>query len=317
MPWDRGYYYRAQRINGRPTRVYVGGGRLGQMAAAQDAAERARRADQADALRRQRAADRAANRDIDAEYRRLRTWTAALLTAAGYYQHHRGEWRKMDLKAFARRYREAEERDALAAAGKLAAAGAAGKLPAVVQQAGPADSAERAQLARDAEQALHALVKRVNGPTPSRADLDALRDVLAQPWNFGGAVLTVLDGAAIRDAIISSCAGSESSRLIMRADADRLAKSLGRDAAPPFERPLIDHIVTCWVRLQLVERDLTATTAGRHSMPEGAYRDRRLSEAQRRYLRALNLLAKLRHLGPAVQLNIAGQQVVLNGPKGE
>ena len=36
-----------------------------------------------------------------------------------------------------------------------------------------------------------------------------------------------------------------------------------------------------------------------------------ISEAQRRYLRAVNLLAKLRHMGP-LQVNIANQQVVMN-----
>ena len=306
MPWDRGYYYRAQRIGGKPTRVYVGGGLAGALAAKLDARDQAQRAAQAAQRRQERARDAALLRELDAEYGRLRTYTAALLLAAGWYQHNRG-WRRMDLKAFAKRYREAEERDAAREAGKLAAGGSPPQL------AGPAADPDRAGLEADAAAALDALVKRVNGPKPSRADLDALRAVLALPGTAGGAVLTVIDGGAVLDRVIDSYTDGAASRMVMRADAGRLAKTLGRDTAPAIERPLIDHIVTCWVRLQLAERDHAANTAGAHNRDSGTYWDRRLSEAQRRSLRALGLLAKLRHLGPAVQVNLANQQVVMNG----
>ena len=273
MTWDstRRYYYRSERRGGKPRRVYVGGGRLGELAARQDAIEREARAAAADRRRAQCAADRAADGEIDAQYRRLRTWTAALLTAAGWYQHKR-EWRRMGRKLL-----QSQETDG-------------------GQPQAPAD--------------LEALVKRVNGKNPSRADLDALRDILADPP--AGASITALDGLVILDTIIDGYTDSAASRLVMRADADRMAHKLGRAAAPPFERPLIDHIVTCWVRLQLVERDHAANTAGSHSRESGAYWDRRLTAAQRRYLRALHLLAKLRHMGP-LQVNIANQQVVMNG----
>lgn len=307
MPWDRGYYYRAQRIGGKPTRVYVGGGLAGALASELDARDQAQRGAQAAQRRQERAQDAALLRELDAEYGRLRTYTAALLLAAGWYQHNRG-WRRMDLKAFAKRYREAEERDAAREAGKLAAGGSPAQL------AGPAADPDRAGLEADAAAALDALVKRVNGPKPSRADLDALRALLALPVKeTGGAVVTVIGGGAVLDHVIDKWGGNAATRLVMRADADRMAQTLGRDTAPAIERPLINHIVTCWVRLQLVERDHASNTAGAHNRDSGLYWDRRLSEAQRRYLRALGLLAKLRALGPAVQVNVANQQVVMNG----
>ena len=40
MPWDRGYYYRAVRVDGRPRRVYVGGGMFAHLVADADANER-------------------------------------------------------------------------------------------------------------------------------------------------------------------------------------------------------------------------------------------------------------------------------------
>ena len=297
MPWDRGYYYRAVRVDGRPRRVYVGGGMFAHLVADADANERDARLALADQLRRLRAQDAAWRREIDGQYRALRGLVGAALTAAGCYQHNR-EWRRMDVKAFAKRYREAGEREA--AAGEAAHSGGEARLAGGDDAGAPGDDVE-------------ALVKRLNGPKPSRADLDALRAVLAMP---AGAKPSVLDGQAMLGHVLGKYGGGEASQLVMRADADRMAKSLGRDDAPPFERPLIDHIVVCWVRLQLVERDHANATSGSHRPETGAYWDRRLSEAQRRYLRAVNLLAKLRHLGPAqVQVNVANQQVVMNGDK--
>ena len=308
MAWDSSgrYYYRHTRIAGKPRRVYVGGGLLGALAAMMDGQEQAQRV-ALDAQRRlQRTRDREAHRSIDAQYQQVRAWAAALLTAAGCYRHKR-EWRRMDLKAFAKRYREAEERDAAQAAGKLAHGGGAAQLAGPTVTDGGA--ADRSKLAAEAAAGLEALVKRVNGPKPSRADLDTLRDLLAVQSGDNG-IITVLDGSTILHTLIDSYTDSEASRLVMRADARRMADRLGRDA-PPFERPLIDHIVTCWVRLQLVERDHANNLRGAHSRESGQYWDRRLSEAQRRYLRAVNLLAKLRHLGP-VQINVADKMLVMN-----
>lgn len=304
MAWDstRRYYYRSEWTSNGPRRVYVGGGLLGQLAADVDAQERAQRTAAADRRRLGRGQDQAANKLLDGQHGALYALVAALLTASGYYRHRR-QWRRMDVKAFAKRYREAGEREATAAAGGAAHAGGSAHLT------GPAGAPDPDAVERD----LTALVQRVNAPHPTRADLDTLRAVLATD---AGAGITVIGGDCILTAILDAYGAGPGAQLVMRADADRVARTLGRDTAPPFERPLIDHVVAAWVRLQLVERDHARSTAGSHSPESGAYWDRRLSEAQRRYLRAVNLLAKLRHLGPAqVQVNIGGQQVVVNGEK--
>lgn len=178
-------------------------------------------------------------------------------------------------------------------------------------QAGDSDGARRAA---DAVGEWDALVKRLNGPKPRAEDLDMLRAVLADGGPDGRHV-TALGSSVILGDVLDGCTSQTAARLVLRADADRMRRTLGGDNASRFERPLIDHIVTCWVRMQLAERDLTRVTAGQHNMKEATYRDRRLSEAQRRYLRALHLLAKLRSMGP-LQVNIANQQVVMNGGNG-
>ena len=274
MAWDRGYYYRAQRINGKPRRVYVGAGILAEMIAQDDAREQAQRAAQDAQRRRQKAQDRAIHKEIDAQYRQVRAFVSELMTAAGYRQYNR-EWRKM---------------------GKKAAAALTGP----VADGAPVD--------------LHTLVERVNAKNPTRGDLDALRRALdaQEAQDNAAAGLTVLYGVATTKHVIDQYTDNEAVKLVMQADARRIAKELGGDTAPAFERPLIDHIVTCWVRLQLVERDMSGAVKGSHSRESGAYWDRRLTEAQRRYLRAVNLLAKVRHVAPAVQVNVAHQQVVQN-----
>ena len=107
---------------------------------------------------------------------------------------------------------------------------------------------------------LTALVQRINGKNPTRGDIDALRHALdAQDGSRAG--LTVLDGSAILNHVLDKYTDDVAPKLVMQADARRMAKTLGRDTAPPFERPLIDHIVLCWVRLQLVERDMSNNTS--------------------------------------------------------
>jgi hypothetical protein len=94
MAWERGYYYRVRKVEGRVIREYVGAGRVGELAAQFDALKRAEREEQ-------RACRRAAMAELEAldakvgvliELTDLAARSALL--AAGYHQHKRGEWRK-------------------------------------------------------------------------------------------------------------------------------------------------------------------------------------------------------------------------------
>jgi hypothetical protein len=92
--WERGYYYRVRKENGRVVREYVGKGPVANLAAALDAEGRHEREAEYAARRRQRA-DLAA---LDAPMKDLNELAdllaKAALLAAGYHQHKRGEWRK-------------------------------------------------------------------------------------------------------------------------------------------------------------------------------------------------------------------------------
>jgi hypothetical protein len=94
MVWDRGYYYRVRKVNGRVVREYVGGGPLAELAAQTDALLRQERELKAQELRRQKEALAALDAELAALCEQVDLVARAALLAAGYHQHKRGEWRK-------------------------------------------------------------------------------------------------------------------------------------------------------------------------------------------------------------------------------
>ena len=103
MGWERRrrgglYYTRSKKVRGRVVREYVGGGLSGRLAALSDAERRAQLQAQAEAWR----AERAYLESPDAALHMLCDTSDAMargsLILAGYYRHHRGEWRKRGAK---------------------------------------------------------------------------------------------------------------------------------------------------------------------------------------------------------------------------
>lgn len=98
MTWQRGkYYVKSIRIGKRVKTVYVGAGLLGTIAADCDQIERAER-DLAREQQRRVFADLAAQSELPEAMQEhsqiVRSLVRAVLQAAGYHQHKRGEWRK-------------------------------------------------------------------------------------------------------------------------------------------------------------------------------------------------------------------------------
>lgn len=91
--------------------------------------------------------------------------------------------------------------------------------------------------------------------------------------------------------------------------------AIERDLAQPgdgeLEKLIIRQITGCWLRLSYVEYVVGRNTVeGNFTLNQGYFWERRLSAAQRRYLRAIETLARVRRLNlPAVQVNIGAQQM--------
>jgi hypothetical protein len=99
MGWEtrrgRGRYYtRGRKVNGRIIRDYVGTGLVAELAAQQDAEERAQRLTERERLQHEAARWASATAPLMQLSQVLDGLTAAALITAGYHQHHRGAWRK-------------------------------------------------------------------------------------------------------------------------------------------------------------------------------------------------------------------------------
>jgi len=121
----------------------------------------------------------------------------------------------------------------------------------------------------------------------------------------------------LQNRLVDRIAPHPVNQIALRQQTTAVRDGLGRQGAPQLEQLLIDHAVLCWLRLQDVELSYSSAMDRSLSLDQADYWDRHLSAAQRRYLRALETLARVRRLlNPTLQVNIAadgGQQVNLTG----
>ncbi len=152
------------------------------------------------------------------------------------------------------------------------------------------------------------LMRRCNVKKPKPRDVQALRKCLAKRpelWRIAGdmsevAVQSTIEGISATPLVIESI---KAGRLAMR-------KELGFDAVSPLGKMLIDHVVLCWLRLQLIEYRYSDVMSQNITLTLGQYWEKRLSAAQRRYLRACETWARIQRLAlPTLQVNIAEKQI--------
>jgi hypothetical protein len=96
--------YRSVRRDGRVTSEYVASGIDAQLIAALEDNEREDRRSELEEIRAERREVDDLQRALDEMAERARALARDALTAAGYHQHHRGEWRKRRVSG----HREAE-----------------------------------------------------------------------------------------------------------------------------------------------------------------------------------------------------------------
>jgi len=101
----------------------------------------------------------------------------------------------------------------------------------------------------------------------------------------------------------------------MNAGVEHLRKELGHEKAPMLEKLLIEQIMLCWMHYHHTHLRYNQAVMESGSEKQGEYHERRLNAAQRRYLRAIDHLARIRKMSgrPPLQINIAQQQVNVAG----
>jgi hypothetical protein len=161
------------------------------------------------------------------------------------------------------------------------------------------------------------LIIRTNKENPKEDDIQSLRILLdnhPQLWRCGGDL-------AVKNQIelVNLPGVTAASRELVVAGLVEMRKLFSYNDSPILEQMVIEQILLSWLRLNLWEGKYTNESRQGMSLEKATFWEKRLSTAQRRYLRACESLARIRRLArniPSLQLNIAakdGQQVNFAG----
>jgi hypothetical protein len=147
-----------------------------------------------------------------------------------------------------------------------------------------------------------------NAPAPGAVQrfkdmLEVCREQGVTPWRdragplLGAAALVLMKDASFMPEAVTAL-WAEHTR--------DLRESLGYEAAPALEKMLIESAVVCWVRLAVMEMRYSCVVNASNTLAQVEHTERRLTEAQKRFNRACESLARVRKLArPSVQINVA------------
>ena len=135
--------------------------------------------------------------------------------------------------------------------------------------------------------------------------LGVCREHGVTPWRdragplLGAAALVLIKDAAFMPEAVTA---------LWAEQARDVRESLGYEGAPALERMLIEAVVVCWVRLAVMELRYSCVVSAQNTLAQVEHTEKRLTEAQKRFNRACESLARVRRLArPSVQINVAAE----------
>jgi hypothetical protein len=160
------------------------------------------------------------------------------------------------------------------------------------------------------------LARRVDKENPKTEDIEKMRSLLRSDpnlWRRGGDLANQNQNKLIDDLKMAP-----SARMAIYAALRAMRRGLGYTDAPMIEQMLIENVLLAWLRLNLWEYLFTELDNGEGmTLKKAAFWDKRISAGQRRYLRAIETLARVRKVTrTTMQINIAeegSQQVNIAG----
>ncbi len=168
---------------------------------------------------------------------------------------------------------------------------------------------------REAVELFFEAFKSVRGTTSAPASdvarfreaVSACREADIAPWRE---LRTPLQAAA--DVVLKADAQivGDGLSLLWREQLRDMREALGYGEAAPLEKPLIDHACLCWVRLALMEIRYSGVVCASNTNAAVEHIEKRLTQAQKRFDRACETLARVRKLSrvtPKVQINVAAE----------
>lgn len=157
----------------------------------------------------------------------------------------------------------------------------------------------------------HALIKKIDVPKPAPKDLEAFRallDKLPEAWRAVGDLAIQVSFGLVRE-----LNGPAHYREAIEHGLMELSRTLGYDEAPALERLLVDQVVLCWLRMYIAEEWYSQKQKQGGTIAVMEHAERMLTMTQRRYLRAIEALARVRKLHIALQINIGEKQINVVG----
>lgn len=139
-----------------------------------------------------------------------------------------------------------------------------------------------------------ALLDKTNKAKPDPADLDKLRVLLDKTPDLCNIAGNMALQAKVR--VLDTAFGQqEGAKLSAVHHYARMRDELNYKDASAIERSLIEHICLCWLRLYCCEvrYELASHNA---TLAQGEFWEKKLSAHQRRYLRSVETLARVRRL---------------------
>lgn len=139
-----------------------------------------------------------------------------------------------------------------------------------------------------------ALVRAVDKEKPTAKDRDALADYLVANPKVADAMGNLVYMATGN--LIKHSFSTKSVQLSVVANLRKMRDEMGFEKAGAVERSLIEHVCLCWLRLYDCELRYHVTMQNNPTFAQGKYWEGKLSANQRRYLRAVETLERVRKL---------------------
>lgn len=177
----------------------------------------------------------------------------------------------------------------------------------------PGDNKEAVRLIRNFKK----LIKKTNTESPQESDVQKMRKMLKEHPELYQQITDMAMTTAHN--LVASSKSTELLKTVLLHDRRIRLEELGYDQASPLEKMMIEQVVLCWMRHNLLECSFYDKMGQFRSMEQSLSLEKQMSISQQRFTRACESLARIRKLArnsPGLQVNIAtsgGQQVNLAG----
>jgi len=273
----RSYFYRSTRRGGRVVTEYCGPRSPAEFAAIRAESRRGSQTHTAEVWRVERGALEAGSRETAGLCRLIEIVMRLALAAAGYNQHKRSEWRRSQVSR--------EKRTALPPAHESTdEEPTSPEIDAVLRRAKKGDEGVRLEMLELFERAPETMMQICGGHMAAEVERSAL-DRMAH--------------------------GDITRRHALTEKMRKLREELSENARTPIERMLVGRVVLCWLDCHDWEwsHNLARLAPDGLSLQLLVYFERMRDRAHRRDVHALKSLAQVQTLVPAIQINLAQNQV--------